>query len=803
LALSYEAWIAKANPGFAVENESTYGGCYAALQPHPWPPDHPEVAAGPAFCVISRVQPSGPWQASSLRRFAAKSPRLALLLASLIVAAASTSWLLLQSPNFFWGYDFVRTHFFYKAYFREAILAARLPLWNPFVGLGRPFMADIETASLYPPNLLVLPLGVIGGTAAAVFLHQTLAIYGGVRLGEAVGASAGTSWVVGTGFALASPFTARLATGILEGYFSLCWLPALLLFGVRLQDRWSAREGARFAVCVGLTILAGHPPFAYVEFLGVFVFLVFRQRWPSGAAERSSALRNALGLGAAGVVGVGIAGAQLLPFLELVRQGNRPLNSAGFAVANGMPPASWLSLLFPTSEAFRPNWEYDLHCGLVPLFAALGGLILLRDRNVRAFAGMGLAGALLAAGDRTPILGWITHLLPGAGALRIPSRYGLWLTASILGIGALALSRRSVRAVPLVVLGFAASVACAVWLEPYVVRGQGGAGEYYLSHVGALAAAAALVVLWHLSAPSPRLSVLVGSAAAAFCAANLLWAIRLEASVYSPYGFPIDDAAVRAALKKDGLFVASRVPPRVSFDSTTVRENAGMIQGFSSYNGYVAPVLGRTWGYLHTAAGMAESPTDFVRLPKAVAERSSRLDGINLAAAYDPGSRTLSFPPTVDPRAYLVFRVVNVSDWKAAEDTMAARHDFHTTALVERGSAPDFAPPGGNPPSEAVITGFAPERVTVTTRAGSPGVLVLAEAWYPGWEATVGDKPAKVFPVNGWMRGVTVPAGQNEVVFTYRSRYLGAGAALSLASVAVVFLLLYRARPGQTVSRSL
>ena len=60
----------------------------------------------------------------------------------------------------------------------------------------------------------------------------------------------------------------------------------------------------------------------------------------------------------------------------------------------------------------------------------------MRDRNVRALAGMGLVGALLAAGDRLPFLGWITHFAPGAGALRIPSRYGILLSTAVLGIGA-------------------------------------------------------------------------------------------------------------------------------------------------------------------------------------------------------------------------------------------------------------------------------------------------------------------------------------------------------------------------------
>jgi hypothetical protein len=546
--------------------------------------------------------------------------------------------MLVQTPNFLSGYDFQRTHLFYKTYFHDALLSGRLPLWNPYVGLGRPYMADIETASLYPPNLLVLLFGVYGGTAVSVLLHQALAVYCGVRLGEKAGASAGAGWLVGAGIALSSPFTGRLDAGILQGYCVLCWFPALLWLGASLQDRWEPRTAAGFAAAVGLTILAGHPPFAFLDFFGLAVFLACRQEWPSGRAGMARAARNTLGVASAAIIGTGLSGAALLPFLELVGQGNRPLDSAGFAVANGMPAASWLSLVVPASASFRPNWEYGVHCGLVPLFAALSGILLLRDRNVRGLVGMGVVGALLAAGDRLPVLGWVTHIVPGAGALRIPSRYGILLSASVLGLASVALSRRPPLAVLMVAMGFAAGLSCVVWLEPHLVHGAAGAGGYYLSRAGALAAAAVLVLLWNLR---PRPAPVLACALAVFCAGNWLWAILLQAPMYSQYGFTNDDAAVRAALAKDGLFARNGVPPRISFLPSTVRENSGMVEGYGAYASYVAPSLGRTWGYLHAATGVPMSATDFVRIPEAVYERSERLDGINLVATYDRGSPAL------------------------------------------------------------------------------------------------------------------------------------------------------------------
>jgi len=297
------------------------------------------------------MSPLNAWDKSSVRRLSVRSPRFALCVGALLFGSFSTAWMLLQSPNFFSGYDFVRMHAYYRAYYREALLAGRLPLWNPFVGLGRPFLADIETGTLYPPNLLLLPLGVYGGTAVLLVLHQATAFFCGVRLGRKLGAGAGPSLVVGAGIALASPFTARLASGALPVYFSLCWWPALLWLGASLQDAWHPRTAGGFAAVLALAILAGNPPILFVEFVGLLAFLLCRLDW-KGTDWRTH-LGNHAGLAMAAIIGAGLAGAQLLPFAELVGQGNRPLHAAAFAVANGMPPASWLSLIFPTSAAFR------------------------------------------------------------------------------------------------------------------------------------------------------------------------------------------------------------------------------------------------------------------------------------------------------------------------------------------------------------------------------------------------------------------------------------------------------------------
>lgn len=71
-------------------------------------------------------------------------------------------------------------------------------------------------------------------------------------------------------------------------------------------------------------------------------------------------------------------------------------------------------------------------------------------------------------------------------------------------------------------------------------------------------------------------------------------------------------------------------------------------------------------------------------------------------------------------------------------------------------------------PVESKITHWAPKQVTVHTRAGQPGVLLLNDRWDPNWRATVDGKPVPILRANYLMRAVGVPEGEHVVEFRYR-----------------------------------
>ena len=78
------------------------------------------------------------------------------------------------------------------------------------------------------------------------------------------------------------------------------------------------------------------------------------------------------------------------------------------------------------------------------------------------------------------------------------------------------------------------------------------------------------------------------------------------------------------------------------------------------------------------------------------------------------------------------------------------------------------------------------ERVVVHVNAIRPGVTLLADSFDPGWRATLDGKRCPILRANGIFRGVATPAGDHEIIFTYRPMSFLIGAALSLSALGFV-----------------
>ena len=127
--------------------------------------------------------------------------------------------------------------------------------------------------------------------------------------------------------------------------------------------------------------------------------------------------------------------------------------------------------------------------------------------------------------------------------------------------------------------------------------------------------------------------------------------------------------------------------------------------------------------------------------------------------------------------------------WK---DATQLSYDPHSVAWVSRDDLRELRPVlSGEKPisSETVkVTYPNPQQVVLEATLESPGLVILADVYYPGWELLIDGKPAPIYRVNVMMRGAAVSSGRHRLVYTYRPQSFRVGRLVSLAGLAALLI---------------
>jgi len=106
-------------------------------------------------------------------------------------------------------------------------------------------------------------------------------------------------------------------------------------------------------------------------------------------------------------------------------------------------------------------------------------------------------------------------------------------------------------------------------------------------------------------------------------------------------------------------------------------------------------------------------------------------------------------------------------------------------------------------PTESVaVTRYEPQRVELVASLQHPGLVILADTYYPGWKLTIDGLPAPIYRTNRLMRGAAVKAGRHTLVYTYDPDSFRFGGALSIVGLIALTALVpwARARRGTTLA---
>ncbi|MCB0130484.1 MAG: hypothetical protein KDD78_06535, partial [Caldilineaceae bacterium] len=187
-------------------------------------------------------------------------------------------------------------HYFYpyRAYAADAVRAMRLPLWNPFIFLGAPFLANPQSAVLYPLHWPLAWLTVTKQLYWSAAIHSWLFGFGGYLLMRRWGVRFAAALT--TGLVLAGSGFFGGLIGHINQMNGATWLPwAVLVLEAGGQTSAHGRLGAPrglsgrrddfirlipsllgFSLLVALMLLAGHTQTVYINLFGLGLWII----WP-------------------------------------------------------------------------------------------------------------------------------------------------------------------------------------------------------------------------------------------------------------------------------------------------------------------------------------------------------------------------------------------------------------------------------------------------------------------------------------------------------------------------------------------
>ena len=718
----------------------------------------------------------------------------------------------------------------------EALRQGRLPLWNPYEGFGVPLFAQLMHSVLTPVSLLAAWLAPGAGVDLLVVCHVALAAAGAFFLARELGATPAAAAVGGVAFGL-SGYVVSMS-------YVLQYLAAASAAPWTLLALHAAGRGARggvpaAALAVAVQVFAGDP------------------QWLIVVASMGAALAGVIGGGrgcfralGAGALGAAISAVQIAPALAYLREADRSVGLAGLDRTQwSLAPARLAELVLPGLFNGRPGDP------VAPVFQWLGGassytapfvpsvfvgssvpwLAAKGVRASRAAACLAVAAAVSLWIALGPLAGatQLLHAVPVWGAFRYPEKLVGPLTLCLAMLAALGAD----RAIPrrrgaIVAVATAATLGClavavATWAggdEALQALGAGpGAPEIRhrlavgLAH-GAVGVAllAGAIALAASAGRERRLPALAAGAVALASGVALVFAVHAGARL-PPDRRILDTVKASSPLARIGTPVPAGWGPsdldhwdrvewaeaRMGLPSHSV---AARVANVDAYSGLL-PIR-----YLLVTGGLGDrfGPASLV------AARRLGVSHVVIGPTWTPDAEARA-RASIEGGRMLLGDEWGVSLWEVPHRPWAsfapgavAAHgavEAHRILLdlVEAGRPEvvlEGPPPGGFAPGRVLSARRETERARVEAESDGPALLVVNDAWAPGWRATIDGAPAVLQPADAAVRAVPWPPGRHVLEMRYDPPEVRLGLWITAGGIAVLVALAWRALRPRARARS-
>ena len=676
--------------------------------------------------------------------------------------------------------DFTRHYLPYSFFQQKSLLAGQLPLWNPHVNSGHPFLADTESAVFYPVSNILLLLTWFSPTAVGrlywlqveALIHIILACSFTALLVHRLTGRRMAGFAAGLVFGFSGYLTGYppLQLGILR---VAVWLP--LILWLLLPAKSGKTHWSRWLLACAVhavAFFANHPQtFLFLTYTVAGWMLLLgisqlRRRPPAGSDVQPDTGVKALDserllwhLGhmiAYAILLVCLTVAQLWPALEFTRlsvRSARPFHE----LSSGFPPEDMWQLLLPgVMTYFSPLYVGIAGLGLALIAVAallsnrfqLSGTCFFARPAALFFIIVGGIAILVSFGDQLPFYPLLYRFAPGWSLFRGQERvaYLVAFSLSVLsGFGLALLPALTGRWRRRICWGFVASVAGGIalvlifWQLPG--RLEASSTQFFFHAGKSLLLAVAFASL--CSAPRPSrtrlillLFVIVIDLHTTNFTTNLTEGQKIRSTLTQPEIAATFQAAQTLADETTSF------PPRV-YNERRLPEDSGMFAGWedvwaasvlrlSAYNTFFENFpVDRMWAV--TGVGTVLTWREELPVASQLVEEFPLIDE----------TTRLHRLESVSPRHWWTQRARRVSNRTALDLLADPGFDPQKELLIAQSDADalgsawedDRMTFGSGGAASIEVERKGPAHLAFQIESDQPGLLFVSENYMPGWQA--------------------------------------------------------------------
>lgn len=705
--------------------------------------------------------------------------------------------------------DVILQFYPWQKFAAQTIAQGQLPLWNPYMMAGAPFLAN-DQSSIFDPLRFLTLITRFPVEHSFLFLAVGRLVLFGVFIAwwlRLRGFNKGTAVLIGAAGSLSAPAIVWLPYPL---FATFLWLPFLLV-GLEYLSRRERRGWLITAGAVAAQWFSGNIQISIfiLLFSALYTLLVLRPT-----------RRTMIMMSVAVILGTGVAAVQLLPTASYVRQS--PVAEAGRGGYGGqnawtmIRDGSWrgwdsvadarqsiervLPVISPFLNGNPASGKYrfpngDVYANMNELAVSAGSVLMV----------LSIVGVFVAWADRLVrflfaskifALGVIAHV-PGLELVNVlpfinqtqTGRLRFLIAFCTVGLAAFGLRALLTRTASRKLFALVSGVAVTLLVGLGWTLGVGS--DWKIDLVMAVASlsfigAAMTVKIVALRSGLVALAVLAGPL--------VLW---------SDYHTSVNPKSeILASPIIDALNSRSTNDSRiVSFGlgrgRTPLEPNTAMVYGLLDVRGYdvvrlkrydefVDGVLTRSGSHLKGATKPSEILNVLsVRYGLVATRDLATLDPVLQADGWtvvtEDANVRLYENTKWKPRAWFTSNIQEVSDTMTSLTAVRADTFSADVPVIETGK--NIPTVSGGVTAPVVINYSDPNEVSITVKAPQSGYVILADAFADGWVATVNGRQTKIFPTNHALRGVSVTAGEQQIIFSYHPEEVAQGIVVSLASV--------------------